>query len=196
MRAAISIAIPVGLALMGGALLWQRTAPELRIEPPPSPATHGDFTVETASGALSLSSLRGRAVVVYFGYTACPDICPTTLAALRSAFAQLEPEERQRSTVLFVSVDPKRDAPERLAEYVAYFDPTFRAGTADPETLDAIARDWGVTYRYVRGSGSALDYLVDHSTPSYLVAPDGRMVEIIDHGTPPAEIAAAIRRQL
>jgi len=195
MRRLLATVAPLVLAATLLAALWLVTEPEPGSSTA-SHATHGDFTVRTASGARSLSSLRGRVVVVYFGYTSCPDVCPTTLAALSSAFARLDPGQRARATALFVSVDPMRDTVRRLAKYVGYFDPSFIAGTAGPETLRAIADDWGVAYAYTPIDDSRLGYAVDHSTQAFVIDPRGRLVETLRHGTPPAEIAAAIRRHL
>lgn len=203
---AISIAIPLAIAAGSAFVLWEQTAPPARPTgalprgddrpAPPGAATYGDFTVQTATGSLSLSSLRGQAVVLYFGYTSCPDICPTTLASMKAAFRRLSEAERARATLLFVGVDPKRDDVGRLAEYAGYFDPSFRAGTAEPEALEAITRDWGVYVRYADGEGSALDYMVDHSTSAFLLDPDGELVRTLPHGMPPAEVAEAIRAAL
>lgn len=192
MRRALLVSLPLALAVATLATLWVRTAPPTR-PPPPGAATYGDFTIQTSSGALSLSGLRGQVVVLYFGYTSCPDICPTTMAALNAAFRRLPEDVRAGATVLMVSVDPERDDLDRLAEYVGFFNPSFRAGTADPETLAAIAKDWGVAYRYQEDEGSSLDYLVDHSTSSLLVGADGELIRALPHGTHPREIADAIQ---
>lgn len=192
MKRALVLSLPVAVALAALAALWLRTAPPTR-PPPPGAATYGDFTIETSSGALSLSDLRGQVVVLYFGYTSCPDICPTTMAALNAAFRRLPEDARDATTVLMVSVDPQRDGVDRLAEYVGFFNPAFRAGTADPDTLAAIAKDWGVAYRYEEDEGSSLDYLVDHSTSSLLVGADGELIRTLPHGMHPQRIADAIR---
>ena len=134
MKRVWSTAIPLALAVAGAAALWLRTAPvERTVVENPLP-TYSPFTVKTSSGALSLLDLRGQAVVVYFGYTTCPDICPTTLATMKAAWKQLSDDERKQATLLFVSVDPERDTPERLQQYVGYFDKTFHAGTASIDT--------------------------------------------------------------
>lgn len=193
---ALRLALPLAVATIGGALLWWRTTP-----PPTAPALaarpeQADFTVETADGPLALASLRGSVVVVYFGYTACPDICPTTLATIAAAFGQLKPDERARATALMVSVDPARDTPARLAEYVRFFDPSFHGGTAGDAQIAAIAADWGVVYRKVDESGSAMGYTMDHSTWAFLVGPDGARLGRIDHGTPPDVLAGKLRAAL
>lgn len=196
MKRVWSTAIPLALAVAGAAALWLRTAPvERTVVENPLP-TYSPFTVKTSSGALSLLDLRGQAVVVYFGYTTCPDICPTTLATMKAAWKQLSDDERKQATLLFVSVDPERDTPERLQQYVGYFDKTFHAGTASIEDVTRIATDWGVSFRKVGDTSSALAYMIDHSTQSFLVDAKGRMVTPIAHGTPAKEVAERIRTAL
>lgn len=193
----LRLALPLLLAVVGGAVLWWRTTPPARPEPAPLlAALQRDFTVDTAGGPLALADLGGSVVIVYFGYTACPDICPTTLANVAAAFAQLTPGDAARATVLMVSVDPLRDTPARLGEYVRFFGAGFHGGTASPEQIAAIAADWGVVYRKVESPGSAMGYSMDHSTWAFLVGPDGARLGRIDHGTPPDVIAARVRAAL
>lgn len=165
--------------------------------PPPVPqastATYGDFTITTDQGPLTLSSLRGRVVVVYFGYAACPDVCPTTLAAVAAAHDGLDDDLKAHTAVLFVSVDPTRDTPERLGPYVRFFDPSFLAGTASEGQIASIAADWGVIYRRVDNPHSAMGYTVDHSTQSFVVDARGRMVSELPHGSTVAHIQSVLR---
>ena len=171
-----------------------RTPAERGAPPAPRPA-YPPFSVTTSSGTLDLADLRGKATVVYFGYTACADICPTTLANVGAALRRLPQPALERTAGLFVSVDPGRDTPENLARYARFFHPRLRAGTADPDRLAEITEDWGVFFRKV-GGDSALGYMVDHSTQAFLLDPEGRMVEQLPHGTPPSDIRAAIERVL
>lgn len=192
MKRALALLLPLLVAAAAFTALWLQTTPPPR-PPPPGAATYGDFTVQTSSGALSLSDLRGRVVVLYFGYTSCPDICPTTMAALNAAFRRLPSEVTDAVTVLMISVDPERDDLERLAEYAGFFNPSFRAGTAEPSKLSAIAKDWGVAFRYEKSDASQLDYLVDHSTSAFLIDARGALLRTLPHGLHPQEIADAIQ---
>ena len=187
--------LPLLAAVVALTALWVRTRPTARPEmvDPAANATYGDLSVDTADGPLRLSDLRGQVVVVYFGYTACPDICPTTLQTMAAAFDQLDEGELADTALLFVSLDPERDAPARLRDYARFFHPRFHGGTASPEAVAAMAADWGVQFRRVQNPGSAMAYTVDHSTQAFLVDPQGRMVQTIAHGTSPEAVVAAVR---
>ncbi len=161
-----------------------------------APPTGGDFRLESPGGTLDLETLRGKVVLIYFGYTWCPDICPTNLAFIANALKDLTPEELAQVQVLFVSVDPERDDLARLAEYTAYFHPGILGVTGTPEELAAAARLYGAAYRRTEQDGSAMGYLVDHSAYTYVVDPLGRLVATLDHATPSDAIAAVIRRTL
>jgi protein SCO1/2 len=163
---------------------------------PSVPATYSDFTLQGPEGPLALSDARGQLVLMYFGYTACPDVCPTTLSTMSRAVGLLSEAEQAQVSGMFVSVDPERDQPERLGEYAAFFHPSFRAGTSDPESIRAIAGDWGVVFRKVGTEGSAMAYTVDHSTSSFLVGREGELLEVIPHGTSAEEMAELLRAAL
>jgi protein SCO1/2 len=156
-------------------------------------ATYPNFVLDSAEGPLSLDDLRGRVVAVYFGYTSCPDFCPTTLQTLARARSLLPPEEQERFTALMVSLDPGRDLPDHLAEYVGFFDPSFRGVTGTPQQVAEVASSWGVAWRRVDLQDSAVGYVVDHDTRAFLVAPDGHMVGSLRHGTDAESIARQVQ---
>lgn len=168
-------------------------------QPPPAGealAPGGDFTLLSADGPVALTDLRGQVVLIYFGYASCPDACPTTLAQIAQGLAMLSASERARVRVLFVSVDPVRDTPEKLKTYAAHFAPEVIGLTGrTPSELAEIAARYGAYFRYQKVE-SAVGYVVDHTSFTSLVGPDGRLRERLPHGTPPAEIAAAVRRAL
>jgi protein SCO1/2 len=160
------------------------------------PPKGGDFTLSSAAGPVSLADFRGKVVLIYFGYTWCPDICPLNLSYLRLALDALTAEERKRVQILFVSVDPERDAPERLREYTAYFAPEILGVTGTPEEVAETAALYGAAYRRGEPKDSAMGYFVDHSAYTYLVDTAGRLRQTLDHATPPDRIVAAIRSHL
>ncbi|MEW6165543.1 MAG: SCO family protein [Pseudomonadota bacterium] len=137
---------------------------------------------------VATADFRGKAVVVFFGYTRCPDICPTTLATLQETMRLLGPRA-DRVQVLFVTVDPERDTPEVLAAYVPWFDARFRGLHGAPENTRAVAREFRVFFSRVEDK-SAMGYSIDHSATSYAYDPQGRLRLLISHGAAPAHLAA------
>ncbi len=173
------------------AVLWQwHPGDPLRLAGKPR---GGDFTLQSARGPVSLHDLRGRVALIYFGYTSCPDICPTNLAQIGAALKRLTPQERRNVAVLFVSVDPERDTPQKLARYTAFFDPAMIGLTGTPAQVAEVAHRYGASYRKVK-SDSALGYLVDHSAFTYVVDGRGRLCETLPHAAPIDQILGAIRR--
>ena len=173
-------------------------------EPDPEPApihealglaarpTGGDFSLQSAKGPVALADLRGDVVLIYFGYTWCPDICPTNLGFITMALEQLTPEERARTRVLFISVDPERDTLERLQEYGAYFHSNIVGITGSDAEVAVAAKLYGASYQRTE-QDSATGYVVDHSAFTYVVAPDGHLAETLGHATPPQQIVEVIR---
>nr|WP_206199298.1 SCO family protein [Parasulfuritortus cantonensis] len=136
----------------------------------------------------SLADFRGKLVVLFFGYTHCPDVCPTTLADLAAAFKRMAPADAAQVQVLFVSVDPERDTPEILKQYVPYFQPSFLGLTGSREAVAAAAREFRVHYSKHVEPG-ADDYLVDHTAGSYVLDRQGRMRLFQPYAQAPEEIA-------
>lgn len=156
----------------------------------------GDFTLQSADGPVSLHDFAGDVAIVYFGYTSCPDICPTSLTMMASAFKQLSPEELAQVHGIFVSVDPERDTLQGMKEYAGFFHPSITGVTGTPEAVKEIADRYNVIYRKVPIEGSAMGYAVDHSSTIYVVGRKGNVVDQITHGASPEVIAASIRQAL
>jgi protein SCO1/2 len=201
-----AVAVPALLALLLAmvlaVLIWLSPADptvdgvahrQLGLAQPPD---GGDFQLDGPDGPLALSDLRGKVVLIYFGYTWCPDICPTNLAILALALRQLTDAEREQVQVLFVSVDPARDTLERLRQYTAYFHPGIIALTGTDAKVAAAAKRYGAAYQRGEDGGTAMGYLVDHSAYTYLVDPDGRLVDTLNHATPAEHIVARVRSLL
>ena len=185
----------IAVILVAGALLGIGAAWLAAPETPEVAAPGGDFTLTSAEGPVALADLRGRVVLVYFGYASCPDVCPTSLALISTALMALAPAELAQVRVLFVSLDPGRDTPEKLRQYAGYFHPNITGITGSPEALAELAGRYGAAYRMTPVK-SVTGYVVDHTSVTSVVAPDGRLIEQLPHGTPPPEIIAAIRRWL
>lgn len=137
---------------------------------------------------VSLETFRGKLVVLFFGYTHCPDVCPTTLSDMARAFELLGPQAAARVQVLFASVDPERDTPEVLKAYVPYFNAGFLGLYGTPAEVAEAAREFRVVYRKHVEPGAS-GYLVDHSAGSYVLDAQGRLRLYLPFAHPPEDIA-------
>lgn len=169
-----------------------RMVADVSLAPPPS---GGDFTLAGRSGQVALNDFSGQVVLLYFGYTYCPDICPTSLTVWQQALEMLTPAELARVQPLFVSVDPERDSLERLTEYVQFFHPRIAALTGQPDQLAEIARRYGAVF-VRQESASAGGYVIDHSALTYVIDPQGRLAETLPHGAAAEQLLAALRKHL
>ena len=153
---------------------------------PPSPAP--DFTLRTDEGKpFRLRDWRGSVVLLYFGYTSCPDVCPTTLAEFAEVKKQLGPAVQQLRVVV-VTVDPERDTPKRLRTYTRAFDPTFLGLTGTREALVSVWKAYGIYVQSHRVPGSSAGYMVDHSATTLVIDADGNLRLAIPFGTPVEDI--------
>jgi protein SCO1/2 len=163
-------------------------------------AIGGPFELVNGAGeTVTAADFRGRYMLVYFGFTYCPDVCPTALLTLTRALERLEraaPEKAARIKPVFISVDPARDTPAALRAYVDHFHPRLTGLTGSPEQVAAAAEAYRVYYEKVPADGSAADYLIDHSAYTYLMGPEGRYLTHFEHGTEPRDMAAALERRV
>ncbi len=159
-------------------------------------AIGGDFSLRSAQGPVALKDFRGKVAVIYFGYTACPDICPTSLGMMATAFRSLTRDELEQIQGIFISVDPERDTPEVMAKYAAFFHPKILGLSGTPQEIAEVAKKYAVYYKKARLEGSAMGYGMDHSSAIYIVGKNGQIADIIAHGAKPSDIAAAIRKAL
>ncbi|PXF31350.1 hypothetical protein WH50_10515 [Pokkaliibacter plantistimulans] len=156
----------------------------------------GDFTLQGIDGPVSLSNFKGKVVVLYFGYTSCPDVCPTSLATLGQAIRLLPKDEQNDVQGIFVSVDPERDNLQKLADYSRFFYPTMIGITGQDNQLQALARQYGAFYRRVELKDSAMGYAMDHTSSLYLINKDGVLSKAIHHGSTPDQIKNSIQALL
>jgi len=156
----------------------------------------GDFTLYGKNGAVNLSDYRGKVVAIYFGYTQCPDVCPTNLALLGAALKKLTKQELENIQGIFISVDPGRDTPEHLADYTKYFHPKIIGISGTPDMIDPIVASYGAYYEKVSFSNSAMLYGISHTSETYIVGKDGKLSAILPHAAPTEDIVKAIRDAL
>ena len=154
-----------------------------------------DFRLTDQNGKTrTLADFRGKAVVIFFGYTQCPDVCPTTMADLKWVRQQLG-ADAQRVQVLFVTLDPERDTRALLAQYVAAFDPSFLGLYGDVETTAKTAREFRVFYQKQPGP-TPDSYTLDHTAGSYVFDPEGRVRLFVHYGDPEGNLVADLRTLL
>ncbi len=154
-----------------------------------------DFTLTDAGGARrSLADYRGKVVVLFFGYTHCPDVCPATLAQLAQA-RRLLGTDADRVQVLFVTLDPERDTPQLLQRYVPAFDPSFVGLTGSRQQIEAAAREFKVFFQKVDGP-TADSYTLDHSAGSFVFDPQSRVRLYLSERARPDQIAPDLKRLL
>ena len=150
-----------------------------------------NFALPDQNGQMRhLADFAGKVVVVFFGYTQCPDVCPTTLAELAEV-KKLLGKDGDRLQALFVTVDPERDTPELLKAYMANFDPSFLALRPAPQELEAVAKDFKIYYKKVPGA-SATSYTMDHSAGSYVFDTQGQLRLFTRYGSGAPVLAADI----
>ena len=147
-----------------------------------------DFALNDQDGKpRTLADFKGKAVVIFFGYTHCPDVCPTTMAEMAAVMKQLGPDA-DRVQVLLVTLDPERDTPSLLKQYVPAFDPRFIGLSGDQEATAKVAKEFRVFYQKVPGK-DADSYTLDHTAASYVFDPQGRVRLFVRHGQGPEPIA-------
>ena len=136
----------------------------------------------------TLDSFKGKATVFFFGYMFCPDYCPTTMTTLNDALGKMKPADAAKVQVVFVTVDPARDKPKILTDYVKAFNPTFAALYGTDEQTAAAAKEFKIIYQKAQIKSDTV-YMVDHSTQMYAFDPQGRLRLMIRHETGPEAIA-------
>jgi protein SCO1 len=156
---------------------------------PPHPVA--DFTLQSSNGPVSLSSFKDKVVVLYFGYTSCPDLCPITLAALNQAVQALG-NKAGEVQVIFISVDWQRDNPEKMAQYTEHFNPNF-IGLAGTQTqIDAVTNDFGIFYLLNLPDENGF-YSVDHTASTRVLDRQGRLTLIWPYDIQPADMTSDLR---
>jgi protein SCO1/2 len=156
------------------------------------PAPAYDFSFLDANGdAVRLSDFKGKLILLFFGYTLCPDMSPATLVEVKRALKELG-ADAERVQMIIISVDPERDSPALIADYAAAYDPRFIGLTGTPEGIAEVAENFNIIYRKHAGS-DATGYLIDHTATLTLVDQDGMVKEIFPFGAQGKQIAADLK---
>lgn len=157
------------------------------------PGYGSDFRLTDPAGKeRSLSEFRGKVVAVFFGFTHCPDVCPTTLADMREVMTKLG-TDADKLQVLFISVDPRRDTPEVLGRYVPSFHPRFLGLTGSPEAIIKVTRDFKIFVREQPGK-TPESYTVDHTAGTLVFDGQGRLRLFMNYGATPQDMTADFKR--
>lgn len=171
--------------------------------------THSDFNGSSIRGShfgrgleardergndFKFDDFKGKLSLVYFGFTHCPDVCPNTLVQIQQALNLLAPTEAEAVQFFFVTVDPARDTPQRLREYLSHFDPSFKALIAEPQQLQQIAKSFNVFYHQVPGPAGF--YTMEHSAYVFVLDKAAESVLLFSEGTPPDKMAADLKKLL
>lgn len=156
----------------------------------------GPFTLVDHKGQQRTDEdFRGKYMLIYFGYTYCPDVCPTALQVMTQAMDRLAPETQKKITPVFITIDPERDTVKQLNAYVDNFHPSMVGLTGTAEQIAKTARAYRVYYgRAKSAKDETTDYLMDHSSIVFLIDPDGKYVTHFTHATPPEKMAEKLKK--
>jgi len=152
-----------------------------------------DFKVNTINGELTKKSLKGKALAVYFGYTYCPDVCPTSLSSLAQALNSFDKAKTKDFVGLFISVDPDRDTLKNLNEYSKYFHPNFIGATSNKTNIDDITKRYESYYKKIPLKNSAMGYSVSHTSFIYFFDKNGKFISKADHFSDPKKLKETLK---
>jgi protein SCO1/2 len=184
--------------LLAAAISWQgcdkKSQPEATATDYSVLNPQRDFTLHDQNGRIfHLQDHRGQIVLLFFGYTTCPDVCPTTLSKLARLYTLVGPQVSQKLLTLFVTIDPKRDTAQKLKEYLAYFNINGLGLSGTKQEIDAVVNSYKAVYEKVQTASSALGYMYDHTDYLYLIDAQGKTVKLF-HPEDKAEDMAQIIR--
>lgn len=162
---------------------------------PSTEKSGGDFVLQSSSGPVSLKQFRGQVVLLFFGYTHCPDVCPTTMSNVADAIGLLSESEQKSVQPLFITIDPERDTVEHLAEYVAFFHPKLIGLSGSAEQVKKVAIQYGIQFfRDDQSDAGKGNYLMNHTSYLFLIDPHGAIADMMSEHTSPQAIAEAVRQ--
>ncbi len=158
------------------------------------PRAAPDFILDSDHGPVKLADFQGKFVLLYFGYSYCPDVCPTTLSDMKRVVSRLDPQA-ERVQGIYISVDPRRDTPIRMGEFSRFYHPSFIGLSGTPEAISQTASAYGIIYRY-NDDESTSNYTVDHTSRITVIDPQGRIRLYWEHGTTSDQMIDDLRQLL
>lgn len=189
----LGLGVFVGLLAIGAAAYFRPYT--IRGSAIQKPTQAPDFVLSEGNQAFQLSDNKGKVVLLFFGYTSCPDICPTTLSELKQVHQRLGADAENLS-VVFITVDPDRDTPDRTAKYARTFDESFHGLSGTQEQLGPVLKAYGVYAKLNKVNPTDTIYEVEHSTQLYLIDPAGNLSVTYAYGTPVDDILQDVRHML
>lgn len=165
---------------------------ELFIDPQNTPIS-GGMQLQSVKGPRSLQDFQGKVVVLFFGYTHCPDVCPRDLGIIAEAFTGLDEKQTQRAQGVFVSLDPERDDAKTLDEFTHYFNPNFVGLTGSDAQIRQLTERFGVHYKKVPVPDSKLEYGIEHTASIFILDTSGRLSFVLPNGISPLGLQQAIQ---
>ena len=154
----------------------------------------GDFTLQSSKGNVSLSDFQGKAVVMYFGFMNCPEVCPNSMGVLQSAFNRLSTDELNDVHGIMISIDPERDKVESLEKFTQYYHPQIIGLTGSDDAVEKTADQYGAYFKRTKDKEN--DYLFEHVSRYYVIDQQGNLVDALRHSTTPSELTAKLRETL
>ncbi|MBV8061732.1 MAG: SCO family protein [Alphaproteobacteria bacterium] len=203
------IVVALGILMAGFLVVWQAGKDRARVAdlqrqaaqvttqtavPPGTGAIGGSFSLTNQDGTpVTDAAYKGKLLLVYFGYTYCPDLCPTGLQSISKALDHMQAEEVAKVQPLFITIDPARDTPQKLKEYISSFHPAVAGLTGTAQQIADVAKKYQVYY--ARGEQvDEHDYVMDHSSLIYLMGTDGQLVQTFSEEADPDHIIQALRK--
>jgi len=183
-------------AFVGAVMMFNTDVQRTRVVTSGKALIGGPFELVGKDGkTVTDKDFRGRYMLVFFGFTHCPDICPAELQVMSTALEDLG-SDAEKVVPIFITLDPERDTPEAVTAYVQNFGTNFVGLTGSPEAIAKAAKAYRVTYQKFQDESMGDNYSIDHSALVYLMSPDGEFVTHIPYGTPPKKMAETLRRYL
>ncbi|MGF7159019.1 protein SCO1/2 [Rhodoligotrophos appendicifer] len=198
-RLSLAILLSFVVALLVGAavFLYMPTATNTTVTSTGKALVGGPFTLTDQDGKrVSDADFRGKYMLVYFGYTFCPDVCPTELQVMTSAIGQMDKAQADRVQPIFITVDPERDTVENMKLYVSNFGERLIGLTGSAEDVTTATKAYRIYSSKVKDDGSTAEYLMDHTSLVFLMGPQGDFLRVFSYGTDAETMAKGITEEL